>query len=105
MDYGDKAKPYSIPKNTFGILLADIHKTIHREFGGGWTTYHSPKNPINGSWVGPNGRIIHDRNILFMIWTEDVNHARRFFKYYKTVLQKKFKQNLVEIVEETIDII
>ena len=104
MDYGDKIKPYPIPKNKYKELLAGVHSTLQREFGG-YSSYHNQKNPIQGSWIAPNGTIVQDRHTLYMVLTEEVNRARRFFRYYKGEIQKKFKQQLVAIVEETIDII
>lgn len=104
LDYGDDGS--QIPQAKFQELLSELDSDLRKQFPDeGYTFYHNKENPLKGIYIAPNGQIVEDRNMLFMIWTAKVNEGRDFFKKYKITLMSKFRQNLVEIVEETIEVI
>jgi hypothetical protein len=65
---------------------------------------HNPEHPIKGIWYSPKQQqIIPDKLMLFSIAASDVNEARDYFSRYSKELCKKFEQEEILIMEQTIE--
>ena len=84
-------------------LFVGVREALTDRFGG-VTFQENPDNPIKGLWVSPSsGRVVSDDLMLFTVWAENVNEARDYFEDYKGELLKKFRQDEIKIIEQTIE--
>ena len=81
----------------------EVQKTLSDKYGG--VTYH-PKPDLKGLWQSPAvNQLYTDDLMLYQVWTEDFNGGRQYFSEFKEYLKKKFEQEEIYIIEETIEVI
>jgi hypothetical protein len=81
-------------------LLADL---FHTRFEGYSATTIEGSPPWYGSWLPPGAeRPVIDRHMLFIVYTPQVDEAKTFFRYLKSILQLKEVANQdVVLIEQT----
>jgi hypothetical protein len=81
-------------------LLGDL---FHVRCGGFSATTVEGSPPWYGSWLPPGAeRPVIDRHMLFVVYTPQVEEAKMFFRYLKSILQlKEVADQEVVLIEHT----
>jgi hypothetical protein len=76
---------------------------FHARFAGYSATTVEGSPPWYGSWLPPGAaKPVTDRHMLFVLYTPQVDEAKTFFRYLKSVLQlKEVASQEVVLVEHT----
>ncbi len=81
-------------------LLQSVSRELSSEFGG-LTAY--TRSPAEGQWSGDGETTTRDEIVIFEVMSEGVD--RRFWRAYRADLENRFRQEVVVIRVQQIDLI